>query len=91
MLALIASLKTSAQEQYQVLGRYNRITEAEKRIKELDEMVGSRNRAIAEYTVKIDELDNTIFQLRNTIDNMLKSTSWRLSAPLRWARSLFSK
>jgi SAM-dependent methyltransferase len=76
LLSLIASLKTSSQEQYQALARYHRLTEADRRISEL-----SRNIDNAQKLAEMDSL----------VKDMLQSTSWRITAPLRWVRGLFSK
>ena len=64
LIAMIASLKTSAQEQYQELGRFNRITEAEKRIKELGENIDSRNKAIVVLSQTVVARDDKIAEAR---------------------------
>ena len=80
LLAMIASLKTSSQEQYQALARYHRITEAERRVSELSVENEKLNQVLA-VNVELDR----------TIKDMLASTSWRCTAPLRWVRKLIPK
>jgi SAM-dependent methyltransferase len=76
LLSLIASLKASSQEQYQALPRHHRI----RRISELSQALEGREKTI----IVNAELDKTIKE-------MLASTSWRCTAPLRWVRNLIPK
>ncbi len=95
-LSLIASLSASAQEQYQALARYHRITEAEKRISELTADADLREQKIAllsqilvERERTIERRERTIERLEQSLKDVFASTSWRLTAPLRWVRSMF--
>jgi SAM-dependent methyltransferase len=65
-----------SQEQYQALAYYHKLTEAERRISALT----SKDPAAR----KIAEMDRMV-------KDLLQSTSWRVTAPLRWVRGLFPK
>jgi len=77
---MIASLKASSQEKYQSLARYHKLTEAERQIRELTAL----NHSLLAHDEKIAELNRVI-------KDLLNSTSWRYTAPLRRIGGLFAK
>ena len=91
MLSIINSLTAAAQEQYQALARYHRITEAEKRISELNANAEAREQKIALLSQILVERERTNERLELSLKELLASTSWRWTAPLRFVGGLFGR
>ena len=80
----IAELNQTVNERKGQIAELNQtVNEREGQIAELNQTVNEREGQIAELNQTVNEHEGQINNLTNTIDEILSSTSWRISAPIR--------
>ena len=84
---LLAEMVRQIEAQRQESGeQLNRLADSLALAKSLDEKLSATQAALAAQTLRSGELERSLAQSQAQVAGMLASTSWKLTAPVRWLR-----